>query len=272
MSDPGQAGADPPILPAFDERAPQAWGFGRRALASSFLRSLAIQGSWNYRTMLGGGFAFALLPLLREVFGTRGPELEAAVARHAEHFNSHPYLVGVAVGAVARLEQEGEVPETVRRFKAAVKGPLGGIGDSLVWATWLPVTLLLALTGAWAGSGPFASVLLFLVLYNAGHLAIRVWAFRVGLVEGKRVGARLRDAALGHRTDLLVRLGTFVLGILAGVLLFSERALGGTGPVWPTLAVAGFVIGLTGGIRVWRPTALAVVGAILSIVLIQAVA
>jgi mannose/fructose/N-acetylgalactosamine-specific phosphotransferase system component IID len=221
--------------------------------------------------MLGGGFAFALLPLLRQIFGSKGPALEAALARHSEHFNAHPYLVGVALGAVARLEQEGESAEMVRRFKAAVKGPLGGIGDSLVWATWLPLTLLLVLTMAWAGLGPFLSVLLFLLLYNGGHLAIRVWAFRVGLREGKRVGARLREAALGHRTDLLVRLGALLLGALAGVLLLSGRALGGTGVLWPALAVAGFVLGLNGGFRVWRPTALAVVGIILSIILTQAV-
>ena len=33
------------------------------------LRSLVIQGVWNYRTMLGTGFAFALLPTLKRVYG-----------------------------------------------------------------------------------------------------------------------------------------------------------------------------------------------------------
>ena len=38
---------------------------------SVLLRSFTIQGSWNYRTMLGGGFAFAILPVLRRVYSER---------------------------------------------------------------------------------------------------------------------------------------------------------------------------------------------------------
>jgi mannose/fructose/N-acetylgalactosamine-specific phosphotransferase system component IID len=240
---------------------------GLRLLGSTFLRSLTIQGSWNYRTMIGGGFAFTLLPLLRRVRGDRGPELEAALARHSEHFNAHPYLVGVALGAVARLELDGERSEVVTRFKEAVRGPLGGLGDTLVWAGWLPATLLVALTAAWGGVAPIVCVIVFLVLYNVGHLGLRAWAFNVGFREGVAVGARLREAALRDRADLLHRSGALLLGLLCGLLLVSGEALGGTGRFWSLLAIAAFALGLTGGRRVWRPTALAVVGIILLIFL-----
>jgi PTS system mannose-specific IID component len=245
-------------------------GLGRlgfRLLGSTFLRSLTIQGSWNYRTMIGSGFAFTLLPLLRHLRGDRGPELEAALARHSEHFNAHPYLVGVALGAVARLEVDGEREEVVTRFKEAVRGPLGGLGDTLVWAGWLPATLLVALTAAWGGVAPVVCVLLFLTLYNVGHLGLRAWAFDIGFREGVAVGARLREAALRDRADLLHRSGALLLGLLCGLLLVSGEALGDTGRFWSLLAVAAFSLGLTGGRRVWRPTALAVVGIILLIFL-----
>jgi PTS system mannose-specific IID component len=235
------------------------------------LRSLTIQGSWNYRSMLGGGFVFALLPLLRELRGGGGPDLQAALARHSAHFNSHPYLVGIALGAVARLELEGERPEVVERFKAAVRGPLGALGDTLVWTGWLPATLLLALGAAWAGVPPFLCIVLFLLVYNAGHLGLRAWAFHVGFREGRGVGGRLRQAGLGHQTELVLKAGTLFLGLLSGMLLASENALAGAGTFWSLLAAAAFALGVTGGLRVWRPTALAVVATVLSIFFIWAV-
>jgi PTS system mannose-specific IID component len=230
-----------------------------------------IQGSWNYRTMIGGGFAFTLLPLLRRLRGKRGPELESALARHSEHFNAHPYLVGVAIGAVARLELDGEPPEVVKRFKEAVRGPLGALGDTLVWAGWLPTTLLVALAMAWWVGSPALGVVLFLTLYNVGHLSLRAWAFAVGFREGVTVGARLRQASLRERADLIHRGGVVLLGLLCGLLLVSGTGLGGAGRFWSLLAIAAFVLGLVGGHRVWRPTALVVVSIIFATFLTQVI-
>ena len=111
---------------------------------SAFLRSFAIQGSWNYRTMIGQGFAFSLLPILRYVYGTDEEALERALERHAHYFNAHPYLAEVALGAVARMELEGRPAETMGRFKDAVRSPLGSIGDRLIWAGALPAAALAA--------------------------------------------------------------------------------------------------------------------------------
>jgi PTS system mannose-specific IID component len=252
---------------------------GPAVLASMFLRSLTIQGSWNYRTMIGGGFAFSLLPLLRRLRGERHAEIEAALARHSAHFNSHPYLVGIGLGAVARLEMQDEPPEVMDRFKAAVRGPLGSIGDTLVWTGWLPATLLVALCAGWwgisrGGAGglvPWGPVVLFLALYNAGHLGLRAWAFRVGLQEGVRVGARLRDASLRHRTEIVLRSGSLLVGALLGLMLVSPGALGDAGAPWPALALVAFAVGLTGGFRIWRPTALAIVALIVLIFLTRVV-
>ena len=117
----------------------------RGAVAATFLRSFLVQGAWNYHTMLGTGFAFSLLPGLRRIHAEDPVALDASVQRHLEHFNAHPYLTGVALGAVLRMEDEGVAPETVSRFKVAVRGPLGSLGDRLVWATWLPLVAVASL-------------------------------------------------------------------------------------------------------------------------------
>lgn len=229
----------------------------------SFMRAFTIQGSWNYRNMMGNGFAFALLPILREIY--RGRELDMAVGRHAERFNAHPYLANLVLGAVARMEAEGRDADEVRRFKQALSGPLGGLGDTLIWATLLPTVMLLALTLAWVGAPAWVAVATFLVLYNAGHLALRVWGFRTGLREGREVGRELRTARLGARAEDLARIGSFILGVLVGLVLLNDPGLGGPRWAGAGLGLAAIALGLLGGQRVWRPAALVVVGLVIAV-------
>jgi mannose/fructose/N-acetylgalactosamine-specific phosphotransferase system component IID len=225
--------------------------------------------------MIGGGFAFALLPVLRRVF--EGAKLQDAVRRHAEHFNSHPYLAGLALGATAKLESDGSDPELVRRFKLAIKGPLGGLGDALVWAAWLPTTALLGVVAYFAGAPPWLCVAVFLIPYNLGHLALRMWGFNVGLTWGHDVGRVLREAALGHRAEWVSRVGAVLVGVLAGLLLTvepgrSEGAIrgGALESLWLVLAAGGFSLGLLAGARAWRPAAMVAVGTVVSILTVAA--
>lgn len=234
----------------------------RRTLASAFARSFLIQGSWNYRTMLGSGFAFAMLPALRALAKGDRSELDSAVKRHLEHFNAHPYLSNLALGAAMRLEADGVDAESVRRFKTAVRGPLGGLGDALVWASWLPAMSLVALALVWLGVAGWLAVLLFLVAYNAGHLGLRAWGFRAGLTEGRAVGKSLSAASLGLWTERVRALAGLLLGITVGAVLGGDGGLGDAGPFWGALAAAAFLAGALVGHRLWRPTASAVVAAV----------
>jgi mannose PTS system EIID component len=234
----------------------------RRTVASTFARSFLIQGSWNYHTMLGSGFAFAMLPALRRLFGSDPERMDASVARHLEHFNAHPYLSNVALGAALRLEAEGTDPEVVRRFKLAVCGPLGSLGDALVWATWLPGVAIMALVLYWFGVPGWASAAFFLLVYNAGHVGLRVWGFRAGLAGGRDVGRRLDEADLVGVTSRLQSLLGASLGVLVGAVLAGAGGLYESGVLWVTLAAAGFFAGLFVGHRAWRPTAVATVAAV----------
>jgi len=233
-----------------------------RALAAAFARSFLIQGSWNHKTMLGCGFAFAMLPALRVLYHDDPPGLEAALRRHLEHFNAHPYLAGVALGAVLRLEADGELPEDVRRFKTAVRGPLGGLGDALVWGAWLPAASLAALTSLWLGAPGWSAVLLFLVVHNVGHIGLRAWGFATGLSSGRGVGRALGAAALSRWTERVRSVAGLLLGLFCGAVLAGRGGLAEAGPVWAVLACAAFVGGNLVGHRLWRPAAVAVVAAV----------
>ena len=225
---------------------------------SSFLRQFIIQASWNFRSLLGSGFAYCMIPVLRRR-GLSGDALDEAVRSHMGTFNAHPYLVGIALGAVARMEGSGTDTETIERFKRAIQGSLGGLGDLLIWGAWRPATILLALVLAWAGTPPWVPVCVFLILYNAGHLALRWWAYSQGLKYGKDVGVRLRGAELSRLAERAFSGGAVLLGILAGVFLVSHLAAEDSGALWAFAGFAGFGLGLKFGYRALRGTTLVVV-------------
>ncbi len=223
-----------------------------------FFRQFLLQGSWNYRSLLGSGFAFCMIPILRRR-GLSGDALDGAVRSHMGTFNAHPYLAGIALGAVAQMEESGTDPETIERFKRAIQGALGGLGDLLIWGAWRPTTMLLALVLAWAGTPPWVPVCVFLVAYNGGHVALRWWGYKRGLQYGKDVGVRLGRAALSRLAERAFVAGALLLGILAGVFLVSHLATEEAGGLWSLAGVLAFGLGLKFGHRALRGTTLVVV-------------
>lgn len=205
-----------------------------RTRAAIFFRLLAVQGSWNYETMLGNGIGFCVEPALRRLpGGTGGGPYRAALARQSQYFNAHPYLAGVAVGALARAELDGESPERIERFRTALCGPLGALGDRLVWATFLPLCSFAALVAFGAGASPLATVLTFLLLYNTGHIGLRVWGLQAGWNRGLAVAQSLGHPVLQHAPPHLGKLAAALAGLALPMALHrvigpGQVLLGGT--------------------------------------------
>lgn len=229
-------------------------GFPRSVLLRVFLRSLLIQGSWNYRSLIGNGFAFAMLPVLRFIYRDRPAELQASIVRHTELFNSHPYLSPLALGAVSVLE-DAERPEVVQRFKSAVRGSLGTLGDRLVWAGWRPVCVLFALLLAALGTEWWFVVVIFMVIYNTGHFALRWWSFRFGLMHGKHVGEQLRKTPVQSAQHILDFTGALMVGALLPLMIARPAFPGWGGAFWTAALSVGAILGMRYGVRVRTPVA-----------------
>ncbi len=190
-----------------------------------YLRLFAVQGAWNYETMLGNGIAFSMEPALRLLPGGReGLRYREALGRHARYFNAHPYLAGVAVGALARAELDGVPPTMMERFRTALGGPLGSVGDRLVWASWLPLCSLVALATFGFGGHPVAVVTIFLGLYNIGHLVLRAWGLQVGFERGLRVADALAHPVLRRGPQYLGSAAALLAGI--AIPLAAHRVIG----------------------------------------------
>ena len=221
-----------------------------------FSRLLAIQGSWNYETLIGNGIGFCVEPALRSLpGGVHGPAFKAAMARESTYFNAHPYLAAVAVGALARAELSGVPPERIDRFRIALCGPLGSVGDQLVWAGWLPFCSLVALTAFGLGASPLVIVVLFLALYNVGHLALRAWGLHVGWTRGLGVASALGNPVFRRGPAHVARAAAAVAGL--AIPLTAAHAVSGTASLLALVllgaaAAAVMLVRLHGRVEGWK--------------------
>jgi len=233
---------------------------GRVQFLSAWLRTFAVQGSWNYRTLVGAGLAYALAPLLVRIHAEDPAALRRSVERHAGKFNAHPYLTPVAVGALARLEQDGAEDDTIRRFRDGLQAPLGALGDQVVWAGWRPFCAFLSGLLFLLGLGPVLAAVLFLMVYNAGHLYVRVWGFRLGWREGFDVGAALKAIPADRISRGFAVANQGLIGAVAVLLL--SRAPAVDAGAW--LGVSAAAAGLVGYVAQGRTAGFAIAALVLA--------
>jgi PTS system mannose-specific IID component len=210
-------------------------------MTSGFLRALwrlcSVQGAWNYERMTGVGMGHAAEPLLEDLKSADPARHAEASVRSAEYFNSHPYLAGLALGALVRAEYDLIPGAQISRLRAALTSPLGALGDRLFWAGVVPTAIGLAIMGVVAGYGLW-TIAVVLLLYNGLRIATGVWALRTGLASGARVGAAIGESWLpGAANQAGVVAGLFVgLALpLAADWLLDPQGLAAVGVAVVTL-------------------------------------
>lgn len=179
-----------------------------RRVVLAWIRTFLVQASWNYDLLIGIGAAHASEPLFRDLPPDRYKE---AMRRATRFFNAHPYMVGVAVGAVARMEHEAMSDDAIKRIRHALVGPLGSVGDKLVWAGLLPAAVGIGLAVTALTASPAMGTAAFLLAYNPVHLWIRTWGLRSGWEHGKQVARTL--------TAVGIQRGLRIVGPVAALLV-----------------------------------------------------
>ncbi len=191
-------------------------------------RSFFLLSTCNYERMQNVGFGYAISPALTKLY--EGAALKAALARHLEFFNSHPYMAGALLGASIKLEEEvaaGRLPpERVSSFKRCLMGPLAAIGDNFFWASLRPFGAAWAIAGIFSGVlwAPFA----FLALYNVFHITLRAYGVFAGYRHGEQVFERVNRLELVRFADRSHYLTGAFLGIAAAQLAAHARETGFT--------------------------------------------
>ena len=179
-------------------------------------RSTFLQGSWNYERMQNLGWAYSLIPAIKRLY-TKKEDQAAALERHLEFFNTHPYVAAPILGVTLALEEEkangASIDDAaIQGVKIGMMGPLAGIGDPVFWFTVRPI--LGALGASLAASGDIIGPLLFFVLWNAIRMAFLWYTQELGYKAGSEITKDMSGGILQDITKGASILGMFIIGVL----------------------------------------------------------
>ena len=188
----------------------------KRDRVSIWWRSTFLQGSWNYERMQNGGWAFSMIPAIKRLYKTK-EDRAAALERHLEFFNTHPYVASPIIGVTLALEEEraNGVPvdnKAIQGVKVGMMGPLAGIGDPMFWFTVKPI--LGALAASLALSGNILGPILYFVLWNIIRMGFMWYSQELGYKAGSKITEDLSGGILQDITKGAAILGMFILGSL----------------------------------------------------------
>ncbi len=180
------------------------------------LRSTFWQASWNYERMQNGGYAFAMIPAIKKLYKEKADQI-AALKRHMEFFNTHPYVASPIVGVTLALEQEkanGAAVDdaAIQGVKVGMMGPLAGIGDPVFWFTLRPI--LGAMCASIAMDGNMLGPIMFFLLWNILRFGFMWYTQEFGYKVGSQITENLSGNLLTNITRGASILGMFVLGAL----------------------------------------------------------
>jgi len=179
-------------------------------------RSTFIQGSWNYERMQNGGWAFSMIPAIKKLYQTK-EERSAALKRHLEFFNTHPYIASPILGVTLALEEErangAPVDDVaIQGVKVGMMGPLAGVGDPVFWFTIRP--MLGALGASLAMGGSILGPIIFFVAWNIIRWGFMWYTQEFGYKAGSKITDDLSGGLLQDVTKGASILGMFVLAAL----------------------------------------------------------
>ena len=175
-----------------------------------------LQGSWNYERMQNGGWCYAMIPAIKKLYSST-EDRAAALKRHLEFYNTHPYVSAPVIGVTLALEEEraNGAPvedQAIQGVKVGMMGPLAGVGDPVFWFTIRPI--LGALGASMALSGSIVGPLLFFLAWNIIRMAFLWYTQEFGYNVGTSIAKDLSGGLLGKITEGASILGMFIIGAL----------------------------------------------------------
>ena len=175
-----------------------------------------LQGSWNYERMQNGGWCYSIIPAIKKLYTNKEDQI-AALKRHLEFYNTHPYVSAPVMGVTLALEEEranGAAidDQAIQGVKVGMMGPLAGVGDPVFWFTARPI--IGALGASLAMSGSIVGPLLFFVVWNIMRFAFLWYTQEFGYRVGTQITNDLSGGLLGKITSGATILGMFIIGAL----------------------------------------------------------
>ncbi len=175
-----------------------------------------LQGSWNYERMQNGGWCYSMIPAIKKLYKSK-EDRAAALKRHMEFYNTHPYVSAPVIGVTLALEEDrangAPIDDVaIQGVKVGMMGPLAGVGDPVFWFTLRPI--LGALGASLALGGSIVGPLLFFFAWNIIRMAFLWYTQEFGYKVGTEITKDLSGGLMGKITEGASILGMFIIGSL----------------------------------------------------------
>lgn len=175
-----------------------------------------LQGSWNYERMQNGGWCYSMVPAIKKLYSNKEDQV-AALKRHMEFYNTHPYVSAPVIGVTLALEEDrangAKVEDAaIQGVKVGMMGPLAGVGDPVFWFTLRPI--LGALGASLALGGSILGPLLFFFGWNIIRMLFLWYTQEFGYKVGTSITQDLSGGLMGKITEGASILGMFIIGSL----------------------------------------------------------
>ena len=175
-----------------------------------------LQGSWNYERMQNGGWCYSMVPAIKKLYSNKEDQV-AALKRHMEFYNTHPYVSAPVIGVTLALEEDrangAKVEDAaIQGVKVGMMGPLAGVGDPVFWFTLRPI--LGALGASLALGGSILGPLLFFFGWNILRMLFLWYTQEFGYKVGTAITKDLSGGLMGKITEGASILGMFIIGSL----------------------------------------------------------
>lgn len=198
----------------------------KKDLRKVMWRHYGLLGAFNYERQMSLGYAWAMTPVIKRLYGDDPEEMKKGYQRHLEFFNCSTSTSPLVLGTTCAMEEENaNNPDfdasSISAIKTALMGPLAGIGDSLFWGTLRVIGVGVAAPLAIKGSvlGP---ILYFLINVVPSEL-LRWFGFRVTYKGGSSFLAKITaDGTLQKLTEAAKILGLVVIGAMISSMVIIK--------------------------------------------------
>ena len=192
----------------------------------TFWRTFPLQACFCFERMQNVGFAYMMIPALKKLYKNK-KDISDALKRHLAIFNTTPAVVSFIAGAAIAMEEKfkkakdkGEEvdEESINAVKAALMGPLAGIGDSFFWGTFRIIGA--GFGTSLAAKGSILGAILFLLIYNVPHLIVRYFGLKIGYKSGVGFLASMNEGGMvAVLTEVAKILGLIVVGSMCASMV-----------------------------------------------------
>lgn len=195
----------------------------KKDLHKMFWRSLPMEFSWHYERQMHMGFEFMIEPALRKIYEGQPEKYKDALTRNLEFFNCTPHIAPFIGGITIAMEEMNAEQEdfdtaSINAVKAALMGPLSGIGDSIMLGTLR--VLAVGVGTSLAVQGNILGPILFLLIFNIPAFILRYVCSMKGYELGVNYLEKIQQSGLMSKFMLAASmLGVMVIGGMTNELV-----------------------------------------------------